>query len=145
MEEKRDMRFLRGQNGFLMIEALIAVVIISVALGAIGIMFIQSTRANTSSVEITTATALAQKQMELLKGLPVSYWNALTPLPQPLPWQDSANPSMPITLNNVAFTVNTVAAASATDANMVQVSVTVSWRGQSIRLLSLFSKVDLKS
>lgn len=145
MEEKRDMRFLRGQNGFLMIEALIAVVIISVALVAIGSMFIQSTRANTSSVEITTATALAQKQMELLKGLPVSYWNALTPLPQPLPWQDSANPSMPITLNNVAFTVNTVAAASATDANMVQVSVTVSWRGQSIRLLSLFSKVDLKS
>lgn len=145
MEEKRDMRFLRRQNGFLMIEALIAVVIISVALVAIGSMFIQSTRANTSSVEITTATALAQKQMELLKGLPVSYWNALTPLPQPLPWQDSANPSMPITLNNVAFTVNTVAAASATDANMVQVSVTVSWRGQSIRLLSLFSKVDLKS
>lgn len=139
------MRFLRRQNGFLMIEALIAVVIISVALVAIGSMFIQSTRANTSSVEITTATALAQKQMELLKGLPVSYWNALTPLPQPLPWQDSANPSMPITLNNVAFTVNTVAAASATDANMVQVSVTVSWRGQSIRLLSLFSKVDLKS
>ena len=145
MEEKRDMRFLRRQNGFLMIEALIAVVIISVALVAIGSMFIQSTRANTSSVEITTATALAQKQMELLKGLPVSYWNALTPLPQPLPWQDSANPSMPITLNNVAFTVNTVAAASATDANMVQVSVTVSWRGQSIRVLSLFSKVDLKS
>ena len=124
-----------------MIEVLIAIIIISVALIAVTSMFIQSTRANSSGLEISTATALAQKQMEMLKTWSAANWTALTPLPQAIAWQDASEPTMPLTRNNIAYTVVTTAAASAQDANLVQVTVSVTWRGQSLSLVSLFSKV----
>lgn len=58
----------KWQQGFLMIDILLAVVIISVALVAILSMFIQSTKATHCSAKYTMATHLAQEQMELFKN-----------------------------------------------------------------------------
>ncbi len=58
----------KGQQGFLMVDILLAVVIISVALVAILSMFIQSTKATHCSAGYTMASHLAQEQMELLKN-----------------------------------------------------------------------------
>ncbi len=135
------MQYIRQQKGFLMIEVMIAIIIISVALIAVTGMFIQSTRANSSGLEISTATALAQKQMEMLKSWSAANWTALTPLPQVIAWQDAAEPAMPLTRNNIAYTVVTTAAASAQDANLVQVTVSVTWLGQNLSMVSLFSRV----
>ena len=123
-----------------MMEVLLAIVIISVALLGAASMFIQSTKANSSGLEISTATSLAQKQMEMLKTWSATDWASLTPLPQAIAWQD-ATETMPLTRNNIAFTVATTAAASAQDANLVQVTVSVTWSGKSLALVSQFSKV----
>ena len=57
----------KWQQGFLMIDALLGIVIISVALVGIMSMFSQSTKATRCSAGYTTASHLGQAQMELLK------------------------------------------------------------------------------
>lgn len=59
---------MRQQQGFLMIEVSVAIVIISVALFAIAGMFIQSTMAGKQAADYTVATNLAQQAMEYLKN-----------------------------------------------------------------------------
>ena len=133
---------LRKQKGFLMVEVLLAILIISIALTAATSMFIQSTKSSVSGNEITNATALAQKQIELLKTQPASYWNNLAAPPQTIAWQDSAQ-TMPVTKNNISYTVTTTTANTALDSNLVQVTVAVSWAGQSISMVTFFSKTQL--
>lgn len=58
----------KWQQGFLMIDALLAIVIISGALVAIITMFIQATKATHCSAQYTKASNLAYQQMELLKN-----------------------------------------------------------------------------
>lgn len=57
----------KWQQRFLMIDALLAIVIISGALVAIITMFIQATKAAHCSAQYTKASNLAYQQMELLK------------------------------------------------------------------------------
>lgn len=106
----------KWQQGFLMIDALIAIVIITVALVAIIGMFIQSTKATQCSAEYTIASNLAQQQMEHLKetGVMIS-----TPIPD-------------ITINAPPkFTLkSTVAQCPENPTKLVQVTVTVSWVDQ---------------
>ena len=112
------------QKGFLLIEVLVAIVIISVALVAIGGMFIQATRANSQAGQITTATNLAQEQLDLLKSWNKDVWAAYPSTS--IPWQGSG--SSPIGANNVNYTVITVVGTCAEDnIHLVQVKVTVSW------------------
>ena len=130
------------QNGFLMVEVLLAILVISIALTAATSMFLQSTKASVSGNEITNATALAQKQIELLKTQPASFWNNLAAPPQTIAWQDSSQ-TMPLTKNNISYTVITTTANTALDSNLVQVTVAVSWAGQSISMVTFFSKTQL--
>ena len=133
---------LKKQNGFLMVESLLAILVITIALTAASVIFVQSSKAGGESAEISTASALAQKQMELLKTQSAAYWNALTPLPQNIAWQDTTQ-AMPLVKNNISYTVTTTAAQAAQDASLVQVVVQVSWGGKSISLISFFSKISL--
>lgn len=115
------MRYIREQHGFLMVEALVAMVIITTALVAAAGMFIQSTQATSSSADYTAATAIAQNYLEQIKsGL------LTTPF----------LPSYSETLNNVTYTVVPEEKLSAIDARLYQETVTVSWteRGQSISM-----------
>lgn len=141
--QKRVKRLcLTKQNGFLMVEVLLAILVISIALTAATSMFIQSTKANVAGSEITNATALAQKQIELLKIQPTTFWSSLDAPPQSIDWQDSSE-TMPLTKNNVAYTVTTTTSNTALDSNLVQVTVEVSWSGKTISMVSFFSKVQL--
>lgn len=133
---------LRKQNGFLMVEVLLAILVISIALTAATSMFIQSTKSSVSGNEITNATALAQKQIELLKTQPASFWNNLAAPPQTIAWQDTSQ-TMPLTKNNISYTVTTTTANTALDSNLVQVNVAVSWAGKSISMVTFFSKTQL--
>jgi len=133
---------LHKQNGFLMVEVLLAILVISIALTAAAPLFIQATKASVEGSEITNATALAQKQIELLKTQPVTFWSGLAAPPQSIAWQDSSE-TMPLTKNNVQYTVATTTANTALDSNLVQVTVVVSWNGKSISMISFFSKVQL--
>jgi len=71
---------LQGQEGFILAEALVASVIVSVALAAIAGIFICSLQATAIAADYTTATNLAQEKMELLAAmdpavLPIATFN----------------------------------------------------------------------
>lgn len=137
----------KSQKGFLMIEVVIAIVIISLALVAAATMFVQSSRANSAANDYTTATSLAQKQIELLKshkvtGPTANFWAAVADGAS-LPWEGEEN--HPIVLNNTTYTVSTVAHNAPEDpAGLVQVSVTVSWnrsgQNNSVTFTAFFSR-----
>ena len=142
--QNRSGRFsLRCQKGFLLVESLLAILVITIALTAATLMYVQSSKAGVVSVETSTATALAQKQMELLKTQPATYWAALTlTSPHDIVWQDTSQ-TMPLVKNNISYTVTTTASQATQDISLVQVTVQVSWSGKSISLVSLFSKTAL--
>lgn len=112
------MRHIREQQGFLLIEVLLATIIISVALLTVAGMFMQSTNMASNSADYTAATAIAQDYLEQIKaGLLVAPFASET-----------------TTLNNVIYTVMPQEAVSDIDSRLYQETVTVSWtqRGQSI-------------
>ncbi|MEN6413518.1 MAG: prepilin-type N-terminal cleavage/methylation domain-containing protein [Veillonellales bacterium] len=115
----------KGQQGFLMLEVVIATVIISLALVAAAGMFIQSTKANSSAADYTVAANLAQKQLELLKNKDVSYWTIHASEPN-IPWQDTGE-TLPLTINQIRYNITTQSTVSPENSYLVQVVVTVSW------------------
>lgn len=133
-----------NQKGFLMVEVIVATVIISVALVAISGMFINSTIANRKAADYTVAANLAQKQMELLKVQPSSYWAAISVFPKNISWQDSSE-TTPLSINNITYTITTTADVCSEDSNLVQVTVAVSWddRGVSraLQLTTFYAKI----
>ena len=62
------------QQGFLMVEAAIAIVIISVALVAIVNIVTQATTSTINSANYATAVNLAQKRLEELKTEDSAFW-----------------------------------------------------------------------
>lgn len=123
---------LQTKKGFLMIEVVIAIVIASIALVAAAGMFIQATKVSSEAEQYTTATALAQEQLERLKQQPYTFWAAPTFSPNPYT----------VTLNNVVYTVTTVTETGDDSAHLVQVKVTVSWGGaKSVVMTTVYSKM----
>lgn len=128
--------FLKNKKGFIMVEATIAVIVISLVMVAIAAMFVQSQKANKNSAEYVFATNLAQTQLELLKVQPVSFWANIS-LPSAINWQDNVRqagnggvPNVIITDKNIDYTVTTTAQVCTENANLVQVIVNVSWVSQ---------------
>ena len=114
------MRHICKQQGFLMIEVLVATVVISVALLVVAGMFIQSTNMAANSADYTAATAIAQDYLEQIKaGLRIAPFASET-----------------TTLNNVTYTVMPQETVSDIDSRLYQETVTVSWtqRGRSLSL-----------
>ena len=64
-------RFLKNQQGFSLIEAMIAMVILSVGLLAVGLMQISAIKGNTNALSRTDGVAMAQSVMDRLRGLPI--------------------------------------------------------------------------
>jgi len=130
----------RWQQGFLMIEVVVAIVIISMALLVIAGLFIQATSATRNSDNYTVAANLAQKQLELLKSnWSQAYWKEL---PKDIEWQDTTfDPTKDL---SPAVTVVTSAKQSTEHTNLVEVTVTASWSEQgkpySVRFTTFFPK-----
>ncbi|HWR43649.1 hypothetical protein [Sporomusa sp.] len=58
---------IRSQQGYILVEVILATVIVSVALVAFAAMFISATHATVSGAEYTVLTNLAQEQIESMK------------------------------------------------------------------------------
>jgi len=56
----------RGNNGYLMLEILMAIAIFSIGFLAVGTLIISTTRNNTTGNIITQATMLAAEQLQIL-------------------------------------------------------------------------------
>lgn len=114
------------QQGFLMVDALLAVFIISGALVAIISMFIQATHITHCSAQYTKASNLASQQMELLKktkstvikDTAIHAAAALITIPS-----DAVVPTPP------EFTMNSTAkqCSESNSNDLAEVTVTVTW------------------
>jgi type IV pilus assembly protein PilV len=67
---RRRYSMLRGNNGYLMIEILMAVAIFSIGFLAVGSLIVSTTRNNTTGNIITQATMLAAEKLQNLKDTP---------------------------------------------------------------------------
>lgn len=112
---------LKTQQGFILADVSLAIVIISVALLAISPMFIQAIQTDVVAKDYTVVANLAQKQLELLKTNSPEYWSGLI-LPCTLPWQDNTQ-SLPS-----RYVLTTHADSYAADHHLVQVTVTACWQ-----------------
>jgi type IV pilus assembly protein PilV len=80
----------RGNNGYLMIEILMAVAIFSIGFLAVGTLIISTTRNNTTGNIITQATMLAAEQLQNLKD--TLNITTLATGADPTPIDDQGNP-----------------------------------------------------
>ena len=125
---------LEKEKGFLLIEVVIAMVIISIALVAATGMFIQATRANSEASQYTAATTLAQEQLERLKQKPYTFWAAPTFSPNPYT----------VPLNNTVYTIATTVVTVDEAARLVEVKVEVTWGGtKSVVMTAVYPKIKL--
>jgi len=63
-----------GEQGYLLIEAVVVLCIVSTIIVAIAAMFTQSLRAITAAERVTAAAAMAQEQVKLLKSSDDHFW-----------------------------------------------------------------------
>ena len=85
----------RGNNGYLMIEIMMAVAIFAVGFLAVGSLIVSTTRNNTTGNIVTQATMLAAEQLERLKGQDIATLipgGPYTDLSNPNPIDDRGNP-----------------------------------------------------
>lgn len=132
---------LKGQQGFLYMDTLIAMFIVTVSLTAITGIFAYATKLNASAAHYTAATNMARQQMELLKLWNESDWRDPN-LPASIPWQGDPDG---LIVNNTTFDVSTIInQINDTDPSLVQVTVIVSWKEVSstrnVQLTTYFSK-----
>jgi prepilin-type N-terminal cleavage/methylation domain-containing protein len=72
MKERKGSAEIRlsGENGFSLIEVMVAVMILTVGLLSLAQMMVLATNSNSLSGRMTSASALAREQMERLKATP---------------------------------------------------------------------------
>jgi len=121
MSKKYDyIKQLTAARGYILADIVIAMLISSIALVAISAMFTKAIQVDALGNHYTIATNLAQKQLELLKTHPATYWADLS-LPCSIAWQDD------IQLPPTQYTVTTNAALSLSNVHLVEVAVNVCW------------------
>ncbi|MBP2635081.1 MAG: hypothetical protein H6Q72_988 [Firmicutes bacterium] len=130
------------QQGYLYMDAVSAIFILSIALLAISGMFVYATKLSSSANHYTAATNMARQQMELLKRWTASDWSDPS-LPASIPWQGDPDK---LTVNKMTFEVETIInQPSNIDPSLLQITVIVSWKEpngtKNVQLTTYFSKV----
>lgn len=122
----------RNQGGFTLLEILLAITIFAIGLLAVAAMQVSAIRGNKLGGDYTTATVLAQQQLEALKtgDITTAAYNA----------GGYADPANPITVGGSGGTFNRTWTITANTAFSVRTTVTVSWtRAGVTRTVSLTS------
>ena len=115
---------MRRQHGYIFIEILVSIILLSVGICAAAAVFIPATTNHALAADYTTAANLAQKQLELLKTWQPVDWETAG---ETIAWQDS-DEAMPISLNGINYAVETKKVSPASVSNsLIEVTVTVSW------------------
>ena len=140
--EKSMTAYWRRQQGYLYMDAVIAIFVVAVALLAITGIFVYATKLSSTANHYTVATNMARQQMELLKRWPASEWSDPS-LSATIPWQGDLDK---LTVNKTAFEVRTIInQTNSIDPSLIQVTVIVSWKElsgtQTVQLTTYFSKV----
>lgn len=104
-----------SQNGFTLLEVLVAIVILTIGLLGTAGLTTGVIRGNHFSKNVTSATAAAQTKLEAIKSGGYVYATA------------SNFPSDALTMGGMTYTRTTTITNSSPAANMKTVSVTVSW------------------
>lgn len=141
-EFKNMAAYWKRQQGYLYVDAVIAVCILSLALLAVSGMFVNATKLSSSANHYTAATNIARQQMELLKRWTASDWSDPS-LPASIPWQGDPDK---LTVNKMTFEVKTlITQPSGIDPDLLQITVIVSWKERNdtrnVQLTTYFSKV----
>jgi len=134
---------IRGQQGFLLVDIMFAVLIISIGLLAIAGSYTQFSKTTISSAQYTIATNLAQRQLELLKNQPASYWAEFTEFPATISWQDTSID--PAKLSPSVTVTTTVKQCIQDTTNLVEVSVLVNGTNQKSNYSETFTTFFSKS
>jgi len=116
---------MKGREGFTLLEVLVAVTIFAIGILAVASMQLTSIQGNAFGNEMTTATFLAQAQLERLKSVAdVSSDLPIGITADPLnPMDENENSGVSGAIYNRSWTV-----ATGPSADSRQVSVTVNWR-----------------
>jgi len=104
-----------SQNGFTLLEVLVAIVILTIGLLGTAGLTTGVIRGNHFSKNVTSATAAAQTKLEAIKSGGYVYATAVN------------FPSDAVTMGGMTFTRTTTITNSSPATNMKTVSVTVSW------------------
>jgi Tfp pilus assembly protein PilV len=120
MRSRNSSKQLTSEQGYILADAAMAIVIISIALLAISALFTQAIVVDMVANHYTIAGNLAQQQLELLKSQPTAYWSTLA-VPCTIAWQDATQLPPP------EYTVTTSAAISTANDQLVAVTVNVCW------------------
>lgn len=104
-----------GEQGYLLIEAVVVLFIVSTILGAIAAIFTQSLRAITAAERVTAAAVIAQEQIELLKSSDDHFWATIV-----FPYQNG-----PAAIVGTSFYQTIKAEISPADANQHIIKLTV--------------------
>jgi type IV pilus assembly protein PilV len=112
---------MKGREGFTLLEVLVAVTIFAIGILAVASMQLTSIQGNAFGNEMTTATFLAQAQLERMKS--VADVSTLATGGDASPIDENENSGVSGAIYNRSWTV-----AAGPSADSRQVSVTVNWR-----------------
>lgn len=123
-------RVIRSEQGFTLLEVIVAVVILGVGLLSVGLMQVTYMSGNESAVKSTYAAVVAEQEIERLMGLLYngSDDNNSTQVHPDL--KDGAHTAVTRTLDGVDYTVQWTVANN-TSLSMKVITLTVNWKDNS--------------
>jgi type IV pilus assembly protein PilV len=122
LKNKRKINSKKREQGFTLVEIMVAVALLLIGLLGVAQMQIMNTITNSTANQRTTAITLAQDQIELLRSRPYANIGAS-------PFSDTSG----------MYTRSWTVANDTPAVNMSRVTVTVSWKGKQVQLQSIIA------
>lgn len=125
-----EMNTLKQSRGFLLIEVLIALVILSISLLALAALMATTTRNNSSGNHLTEAATLAQDMLEQLRAMPYGMITPNTP----------ATDTKVGKYTGISYTRSWVAVPNTSDTLKV-INITITWADRTPHSISIVSAI----
>lgn len=120
--QRKGRFFKKNTRGFTLVEVMVAITLVLFGLLGAAQMQVMTVITNTSSNQRTTAITLAQDKLESLRTLPFNQIG-----------------NSPLSDTSGIYTRTWTVENNTPEANMAQVTVTVSWRGKQVQTQSIIA------